>query len=572
MEPTTLVTFLFRAPASVRAVELLGSWDNFHRPYRMHHDRRRGTGFFSGCFKFQNIVFDGDARQHWIKPRSGGLKQGGTYWYYYRLNDDVEAYDDQQPYTTSCPLLPGQTVNVIDVPLELVELPVRCHSAHGDIVGTLAQLNDDSKHTLDPANKYVMLEPPPVSKVHVRCRSDDALNGRLEGGRPWVGEANTLSPVSTSRSKRDTYEFTEEMYVEVSDEGVSRPTSQFSSQPYDSAGMHDGRKSIITPPQYPDEDPLPLSDQPHVHEETQSSPEFVEPVFSSSPSKLPVLEEEISPDAHLSPLHEASSAEDESISLHRYDTMDNINSDSLDVPRSSEHRPPSRAGSSQRYPSLGLDTWNPLSTHVLSMSPTSQYSEDSDIDQISTDNEDGLEVEGDIMSPTFSAATISTGGNNTPFRLSANLNNIQHQQSHETGDENDHRSLDDVSERLHNIQSDNRPSSAEEQEGTQSPSRHNSEYTTTRAPPPLLPPLFLQNYSLTTSTEHPSQGTVILSSSPRSKTSNLRNPLELSLPTWMLHRGEEEEAGPGAGDEGEHEISMVDAIFNELGYLDPRVA
>ena len=59
MDPETLVTFLFKAPPHIRTIELLGSWDNFTRPYQMHHDRRRGTGAWTGCFRFDNIVFDG---------------------------------------------------------------------------------------------------------------------------------------------------------------------------------------------------------------------------------------------------------------------------------------------------------------------------------------------------------------------------------------------------------------------------------------------------------------------------------------------------------------------------------
>lgn len=69
MDPTTLVTFLFRAPVEARTVELFGSWDNFDQPYRMHNDRRRGI--WSGIFRFENITFDGDGLRV-TKPRSGG--------------------------------------------------------------------------------------------------------------------------------------------------------------------------------------------------------------------------------------------------------------------------------------------------------------------------------------------------------------------------------------------------------------------------------------------------------------------------------------------------------------------
>ncbi|WPH03319.1 Hypothetical protein R9X50_00619600 [Acrodontium crateriforme] len=177
MDPTTLITFMFRAPVGVRIVELLGSWDNFSQPYLMNHDPRRGNGFYSGCFKFDKIIYDGDSA-YWTKARSGGLKQGGTYWFYYRLDMTAEAYDDKQAHTNDCPLLPGQTVNFIDIPKELEPPAKRRRSI--DVVGSLMDLAT-SKQTMNPADKFLPLYPPPVSKIHPRCISDLALGGRLEG-------------------------------------------------------------------------------------------------------------------------------------------------------------------------------------------------------------------------------------------------------------------------------------------------------------------------------------------------------------------------------------------------------
>lgn len=65
----------------VKSVKLLGSWDNFSKPYLMERDRRVGPGQWKGCHTFANIVCDGSPA-HMIPARSGGLKMGGTYWYY----------------------------------------------------------------------------------------------------------------------------------------------------------------------------------------------------------------------------------------------------------------------------------------------------------------------------------------------------------------------------------------------------------------------------------------------------------------------------------------------------------
>lgn len=99
MESTTLITFIlyvqsqFNFPSSLtdhrsnhpnaRQVELLGSWDNFSGSYAMTKDSRRGHGIWSGCHTFKDIICDGDSDIH--EARNGGLKMGGTYWYFVSL-------------------------------------------------------------------------------------------------------------------------------------------------------------------------------------------------------------------------------------------------------------------------------------------------------------------------------------------------------------------------------------------------------------------------------------------------------------------------------------------------------
>ncbi|EON62357.1 hypothetical protein W97_01579 [Coniosporium apollinis CBS 100218] len=115
MASTALIAFLFECPAALMTVELFGSWDNFSRAYRMEKDSRKGPCTWSGCHTFQNIICDGDP-QKLTEKRDGGLKMGGTYWYYYKLDGDSEYHDPSQPSTTACPLLPGQRVNILEVP------------------------------------------------------------------------------------------------------------------------------------------------------------------------------------------------------------------------------------------------------------------------------------------------------------------------------------------------------------------------------------------------------------------------------------------------------------------------
>lgn len=72
-----------RTDPYIRSVKLLGSWDNFSKPYCLERDRRIGPGLWKGCFTFSNIIFDGSSAYP-SSPRSGGLRMGGTYWFYVR--------------------------------------------------------------------------------------------------------------------------------------------------------------------------------------------------------------------------------------------------------------------------------------------------------------------------------------------------------------------------------------------------------------------------------------------------------------------------------------------------------
>lgn len=74
-----LIWFRITNP-EIRSVKLLGSWDNFSKPYTMERDKRVGPGHWKGCYTFTDIMGDGPGdNPQW---RTGGLKMGATYWYY----------------------------------------------------------------------------------------------------------------------------------------------------------------------------------------------------------------------------------------------------------------------------------------------------------------------------------------------------------------------------------------------------------------------------------------------------------------------------------------------------------
>ncbi|KXJ94712.1 hypothetical protein Micbo1qcDRAFT_202538 [Microdochium bolleyi] len=150
MDPSaTLFTFMLETHPSVQTVTLVGSWDNFSQHYAMERDLRRDKGQWRGCHALQCRPNEpGFAAS---KRSGGGLRMGQTYHYYYELNGTTEAHDPRQPSTTSCPRLPGQLVNTLEVP---VEHSLRLRSC------SMNNLRSSDFRTVNPKDKYKSPMPP----------------------------------------------------------------------------------------------------------------------------------------------------------------------------------------------------------------------------------------------------------------------------------------------------------------------------------------------------------------------------------------------------------------------------
>ncbi|TID18079.1 hypothetical protein E2P81_ATG11046 [Venturia nashicola] len=202
MESTTLITFILNH-SHARKVELLGSWDNFSASYAMTKDCRRGPGIWSGCHTFKDIICDGDCDIH--EARSGGLKMGGTYWYLYRIDDDEEYHDPSQPSTSACPLLPGQTLNVLEVPCETGRYVSRSRSSSVSISSAVQTLNPDDRFLSPrPAPK----PGPKLTKLITSAEAAAAPGHILTSSardRPWTAVisqgSNSWDPGSSSRGR-----------------------------------------------------------------------------------------------------------------------------------------------------------------------------------------------------------------------------------------------------------------------------------------------------------------------------------------------------------------------------------
>ena len=429
MDPTTLVTFLFRAPPEAHTVELFGSWDNFQQPYHMHHDRRRGRGFWSGCFTFTNIVFDGD-KLDWSKPRSGGLKQGGTYWYFYRLNDDAEAYDDSQTYTTSCPLLPGQRLNIIEVPIEIQDLPSRCCSASGVSAEELARV---CRHqTLDPAEKFAPLAPPPLSRVHGRCISDLAVNGRLEN-RPHSSKVRKIAPPDSPLEPRRGHEY---QYDGLDADGFPETrSSPGTGGTWSSASPSFAQSSIV--------DVSARAFSGIASETGELSPVHeVRSRLSKGVTRVP-YEEDVAPEFTI--VDPFVGFDDEQAALD--DDFDAFVQLPPSTPDHNGRPSTSRGGISfneERSRRLKFGSFD----HQISGdhgSPIAQPFPPPDERDFHDDT-----APYDILSPSFSAATMSSAGLSTPFHLSAGCSRTA---SVHTSEKHGEATLDHVTAELRRLQS-----------------------------------------------------------------------------------------------------------------------
>ncbi|KAJ5676682.1 uncharacterized protein N7477_002315 [Penicillium maclennaniae] len=152
MTSTTLMTFLLITKPEIRSIKLLGSWDNFSKPYAMERDKRIGPGHWKGCHTFTDIMCDGPGDTPHC--RTGGLKMGATYWYYYLLDDDVEHFNEAEPVTTQCPLLPGQPLNILNVPIMMPD-----SRSHGRSSSNSSQKS--GYRTMKPEDKFMNPRKPP---------------------------------------------------------------------------------------------------------------------------------------------------------------------------------------------------------------------------------------------------------------------------------------------------------------------------------------------------------------------------------------------------------------------------
>ncbi|RWA12063.1 hypothetical protein EKO27_g3046 [Xylaria grammica] len=154
----------------------------------MERDPRRDHGEWRGCHKFDKIICDGDMPTN--SERRGGLKMGQQYYYYYEIDGSTETHNPSLPTTTTCPFLPGQTVNTLDVP---VERSTRLKSA------SMNSLRSTDYKTMDPIDRFTAPRPAPVlgnkREFHITSASSilpKRATRSVSPGPSWTGTARRI--------------------------------------------------------------------------------------------------------------------------------------------------------------------------------------------------------------------------------------------------------------------------------------------------------------------------------------------------------------------------------------------
>lgn len=106
------------------------------------------------------------------------------------MDDGSEHHDASVPFTTSCPYLPGQPVNLLFVPIEVQ--PLRFRSA------SMSSMANGDIRTMNPRDKFMTPRPPPptpslprlntASSVLMKGRTSRSLSPKAEKS-PWSPRA-----------------------------------------------------------------------------------------------------------------------------------------------------------------------------------------------------------------------------------------------------------------------------------------------------------------------------------------------------------------------------------------------
>ena len=111
------------------------------------------------------------------------------------MNGSIEHHDPGEPSTNSCPLLPGQTVNVLDVPIQSRQLD-------GDDENDSSNPANSTVFTLDPRDKYLPVRrAATTSAIQSHKARLVTASGSIQGAKSTASEEADVK-IQTSGSTR----------------------------------------------------------------------------------------------------------------------------------------------------------------------------------------------------------------------------------------------------------------------------------------------------------------------------------------------------------------------------------
>jgi hypothetical protein len=111
----------------------------------------------------------------------------------YQLDDSIEFHNSAEPSTTSCPLLPGQLVNVLNVPFHLSS----GRSRNDSVSSTSSELR-----TMNPEDKFLNprpVPPPPLMLARLNTSPTLPQHPNLSDSSTWSGSPWSARSLSSSR-------------------------------------------------------------------------------------------------------------------------------------------------------------------------------------------------------------------------------------------------------------------------------------------------------------------------------------------------------------------------------------
>lgn len=424
--------------------------------------------------------------------------------------------------------------------MECTELPARCHSV-SNIEGSLTKWQQ--QQTLDPATKYAMLEPPPLSKIHARSLSDGTLQGRLENPPSTIVEETIARP---STPDFDCPDFALADRIDSSRE-TSRDSSVYSRNSTCSAGTgnhtdHDLLESfdglLYSTVRQPCALPTSTICEPS-SSSRQEANEVISRDFAQAPAadlSHPEIKQTASDTIAYIPLRKVSTLSIGPFSVQNIQFYNESRPGTRLNEDPEQYRPrvyslpnselrTSEEGESQEVSPPSTALQRPLASQTKQEVPTP----DSDV------------VEFELASPSFSVATASSEGEASPLRLSPQTS-IKRFTS--AASRNGGGAITGIANRFRSLRVRRRHSA----------SRHEADLPATRPSPPA----FL-NYALPEHTES-DRSLAKARTNPSARAQSEHG--HLPAPTVF-----DDEPPMPRRLHGKVEGSLSDDIFSELGYL-----